>query len=201
MLTDDVDAWEAYPHHRNWFNKLDFSLKMGYLCGPSGVAPPKSGDYIVRPVYNLIGMGVGAYETYIEAGNARVVEPGKFWCEKFYGPQLSVTYVWDEKWVQISAWEGVLAPGSLSKFVLWRKTDTRPSLPPLFDALSDVTVLNVEYIGSNPIEVHLRASPDPDGWSQIVPVWADTPTNEPWVPAFDDGEGFLNTPRLGFIVK
>jgi len=200
-LNDDKDAWAAYPQHRRWFNKLEFSMQMCYTCGPNGVAPTTSGMYVVRPIYNLLGMGLGAHMAYIEAGDTRKVPPGSFWCERFEGTQTSVTYEWRNGWHQVSAWRGELAPGDLSRFTSWKRVDDTFELTQLFDQLYDVGTINVEFIGTNPIEVHLRRSPDPETGSELIPVWADTVTDEEWLPSFDDGEGFLEVPRLGFIVR
>ena len=41
----DKHAWLIYPDHRNLFNKLELSLRLGYTCGPAGVDVPKSGMY------------------------------------------------------------------------------------------------------------------------------------------------------------
>lgn len=57
---DDCDSYLKYPHHRNWFNKLWLSEMLGYKCGPCGVEIPEDGTYVVRPIYNLSGMGIGA---------------------------------------------------------------------------------------------------------------------------------------------
>ena len=56
----DDDSYILYPHHRKWFNKLYVAELFGYDCGPAGVAPTKDGTYVIRPIYNLSGMGVGA---------------------------------------------------------------------------------------------------------------------------------------------
>jgi hypothetical protein len=200
VLTSDEEAWAAFPHHRDWFDKLRFSLVMGHLCGPCGVAPPVSGDYVVRPVYNLSGMGAGARRAWIAAGDTRSVPPGHFWCEWFDGPQHSVTYRWDGAWVPVSSWRGSLAEGSLTRFVSWRRAGFLPTLPPVFDVLADCGLVNVEWVGDHPIEVHLRASPDPDDGDEIVPVWADDPVDG-YVAAFDDADGFIGVPRLGFVVR
>lgn len=196
----DCDAWELWPHHRVWFNKLDFSLKMGYDCGPCGTAPKKSGSYVVRPIYNLSGMGIGARRAHIEADDRRSVEPGYFWCEWFSGPQHSVTYVWDGRWVPLSSWCGYRDESNLSRFTKWVRSDYFPELPDFMDELNDVGVINVEYIGDKPIEVHLRPSPDPEDGDEIVPVWADSDVDG-YFPDFEDGDGFLPIPRLGFIIR
>ena len=57
---NDWRAWAKYPQHRNWFNKLWVADRLNYLCGPSGFPLPKTMMTIVRPVYNLNGMGAGA---------------------------------------------------------------------------------------------------------------------------------------------
>ena len=88
----DEDAWLKYPHHHNWFNKLYVAEQMGYYCGPCGFAPSRSDYYIVRPIYNLGGMGVGTSIQYIEADDYTMVPPGYFWCEILLGKQYSATY-------------------------------------------------------------------------------------------------------------
>ena len=42
----DDDAYNLYPHHRKWFNKLYVAELFGYDCGPAGVAPTKDGTYV-----------------------------------------------------------------------------------------------------------------------------------------------------------
>lgn len=201
MLDSDAAAWRAHPQHRDWFDKLRFSLRMGYRCGPCGVAPDLSGWYVVRPVYNLEGMGAGARLEHIGAGDDRRVEPGYFWCERFTGRQLSVTYRWDGGWVPVSSWEGELAEGSLTRFVRWTRSDEAPAAPAVCAELADVGWVNVEFVGGNPIEVHLRVSPDPDWGDEVVPVWADEGEPEGMVRAYDDAGGFIGVPRLGFVVR
>lgn len=200
MISSDRDAWNEFPQHRNWFNKLELSLKLGYQCGPCGVAPDVSGDYVIRPIYNLEGMGVGARKARIDAGDSRQVPPGHFWCEWFTGPQHSVTYRWDGDWTAVSSWQGVNDPSDLSRFHCWVRSDWNTCLPPMFDVLSDCGRINVEFVGTHIIEVHLRVSPDPDWGDVLVPVWADQPGVDGMVEGFDDGGGFLTVPRLGFVV-
>lgn len=199
-ISDDVDAWDAYPQHRSWFNKLDLALRLGHHCGPAGTSPGRDGWYVVRPIYNLYGMGAGARKVQLDADDWCSLEPGYFWCEAFDGPQHSVTYRWQDGWVPTSSWQGHLADGSLSRFVLWHRSDWAAPLPELFDVLADCGTINVEFVGDHIIEVHLRASPDPDVGELLIPVWADQDDVEPTVTAFDDAGGHLDVPRLGFIV-
>lgn len=213
VLDDDVQAWSAFPNHRLWFNKLWLSDRLGYVCGPGGVPIPVTGTYVVRPIYNLVGMGVGARKCTLERGDVRSVPPGYFWCEWFEGEHLSATYVWaDSDWAPVSVWRGVHAGGSLSRFAYWERSERVPQLPALIHALNGIPVINVEFVGDRPIEVHLRDTPDPQSGSKIIPVWADDvgfdggwrnarPGDGRFVASFDDADGFLDVPRIGFIIE
>ena len=96
LVSCDKDAWIVYPAHRKYFNKLWLSQKLGYLCGPAGIAPPKKDTYIVRPIYNLYGMGLGDMELELGPDDCDALEPGTFWCEKFEGTHRSVNYGWQD---------------------------------------------------------------------------------------------------------
>ena len=75
---EDSEAYIRYPKHRRWFDKLHLSETLGYDCGPCGVAPSKDGYYIVRPIYNLSGMSIGAKKVWIEKGDVSKVPRGIF---------------------------------------------------------------------------------------------------------------------------
>lgn len=205
----DEEAWVKYPHHHKWFNKLYLAELMGYKCGPTGLAPDVTDFYVVRPIYNLSGMGVGADIMKINAGDASKVPPGYFWCEFIPGVQYSATYTFtDGRWKLISCWEAMQSSHSLSKFISWTRTTHKPDMPQQLNELSDVEVVNVEFKGNSPIEVHLRGSPDPD-YDELIPVWNDKSVNVEaylsrgykYIESFDDANGFLETARLGFLVK
>ena len=66
-VLDDYHAWEAYPQYRWVLNKLDVSLRLGYHAGPAGVPVKHTGWYIVRPIYNPYGMGIGAHKKWLDA--------------------------------------------------------------------------------------------------------------------------------------
>jgi hypothetical protein len=69
---------------------------------------------------------------------------------------------------------------------------------------TDIPWLNVEMIGSNVIEVHLRRNHDfdvmPDAHSAF-PVWEGEPVPEDMVPDPEDADGFLAPRRLGFVYR
>ena len=212
VVDDDAEAWARFPDHHLWFNKLWLAEMLGYTCGPAGTSVPVSGQYIVRPTYNLSGMGVGARKCLLEVDDYRSVPPGFFWCEWFDGDHISSTFVRvGDGWEVRSSWRGVRSGASLSRFAYWERCRESPDLHPFIASLTDVPVINVEFIGGRPIEVHLRDSPDPQGWGRIVPVWADElddggkwvdGVDRPgtFVASFDDADGFLEVPRIGFMI-
>jgi len=206
---NDCDAWKKYPQHRKWFNKLYVADIFGYDCGPSGIAPNRSDEYIVRPIYNLSGMGLGASIKYIEKGDCNKVPPSYFWCEVFKGDQYSITYKkTDGEWKPISSFKGVNYKENLWKFSHWQRSNNYIDLPKELSDFSDVDVLNVEYIKDNPFEVHLRHTPDPD-YDIFVPVWSGEEDiiykykllGYEFVSSYEDADGFLESPRLGFMIK
>jgi hypothetical protein len=215
---NDTEAYYAYPHHRMWFSKLYVAELFDYNCGPCGTAPKEDGVYVVRPIYNLSGMGVGASVKNIKAGDVKATPPGYFWCEYLRGKHYSANYRWEwdrdkihGKWVGTSCWEGINMPVNLTKFVEWKRSTYIPDLPSHIESLADVKEINVEFKGDSIIEVHLRASPDPD-YDHIIPVWrSDGELNKvshyideygyKFIRDEDDADGHLTDPRIGFLVK
>jgi len=206
---NDCDTWFKFPQHRKWFNKLYVAETFNYNCGPCGVKPNKSGKYVVRPIYNLSGMGLGARVEYIEAGGLSKVPVGHFWCEYIEGNQYSVTYTYENgHWKLNSSFIGINKEDNLSKFSIWKRSNFYPEFPDKITGLEDVGLVNIEFKGDNPIEVHLRGSPDPD-YDIFVPIWEgeDFRIEElekeeySFVESFEDADGFLDVPRIGFMVK
>jgi hypothetical protein len=207
-IITDIQAYQVYPHHRKWFNKLWFAEAMGYHCGPASIPTKKSWWYIVRPIMNLSGMSLKAEKKWIDSYDLSKVEPGFFWCEWFEGEQYSVDYEYDEGFKPVSCWKAERNVDNLSRFTKWSRSDYYPEVPSFFNELADIRKINVEFIDDKPIEVHLRTSPDPD-YDELIPVWADneyvidiyTKIGYSYIKFFDDAEGFLKNPRLGFLVK
>lgn len=167
---DDVDAWEFYPQNRWIFNKLEVALKLGHDSGPACVPISKKGKYIVRPIYNLYGMGIGAKiieldpETDSQAiRDHAYLSPGYFWCEYFKGDHVSVDYLKlpNFRWEPHNAVLGLVSDSNLRKFKSWRRVpipkhcEFLPSWIP-----TDVKDLNIEWRGKNIIEIHLRTGND-----------------------------------------
>lgn len=88
------------------------------------------------------------------------------------------------------------------------KTDFYPKLTSDYNELHTVGKINIEFIEDKPIEVHLRTSPDPN-YNELIPVWKGDEQmidkhiklGYNYVINFDNAEGFLDIPRVGFLVK
>lgn len=217
---DDDELYNIYPQHRKWFNKLYLSEQMGYKCAPAGIAPDEDGTYVVRPIMNLAGMGIGATVKEIKAGDVTKVPAGYFWCEYFNGTHYSCTYKWEYNrdsingewktpWKGAACWEGINMPINLSKFVEWKRSTYIPKVPDILVCLRDIKVINVEFIDDKPIEVHLRDSPNPN-YDHLIPVWAsDFGAKKEhmelhgykFIEAYSNANGQLEDPRIGFLVK
>lgn len=208
---NDAEAYLEFKDHRKWFNKLWLTEELGYNCGPSGIAPNKSGYYIVRPIMNISGMGAGAEKIYIDSGDISKTPPGYFWTEWFDGEQYSVNFEWSKYWKQTSCWKAERDVENLYKFKKWtRHNNTIFNLGSLFNDINvqKITKINVEFIEHLPIEVHLRQSPDPD-YDEIVPIWSGDENlvdiyrklGYNYIIDHDDADGFIKQKRLGFMVK
>tara|TARA_Y100001972_G_C7658583_1_gene331889 strand:- start:609 stop:1298 length:690 start_codon:yes stop_codon:yes gene_type:complete len=212
---DNHDCWNIYPEHRWIHNKLELSLKCGHNAGPIPLLPKKSGYYILRPIYNLIGWGLNAKKIYIDINDKQSLfdcHPGEFWCEWFEGPHYSIDYEWDKKWKPIFATEGFNSAENFIKFTRWNKIDIPDiPLPKFLDRLKDIKYLNIEFKDSKIIEVHLRLGNLLGDWhglehaKVIVPAWKSKYMEEAllreqqgWHFVYDADLSNLPDPRLGF---
>lgn len=212
---EDAEAWLEYPKHRWVYNKLELALTLGYDAGPACVPVRKSGIYIIRPTYNLYGMGVGATIRYIDItdgldmSNHAIVPPGFFWCEAFHGTHYSTDYVNDGKrWTAMCTMVGENDPNLLTKFTKWTKIkNRRVKLPQFVNQFMDVPVINIESIGDKIIEIHLRSGNDvmynEAIGTTLIPVWEDDENNTVDITNEDtesryDASGNLQHVRLGY---
>ena len=101
---DDKDYWYTTDPDDLWiFDKLILSRKLGYVCGPAGVPPPRKDTYIVRPYSNYRMMSKGAQFMELSPDNHDIVPDGYFWCEVFKGRHRSFDFTFGK---QILAVEG-----------------------------------------------------------------------------------------------
>lgn len=189
---DDFFKDETYFKNANpkdlWvYDKLILSRKLGYNCGPVGFDVPTPGEYIVRPIFNIQGLGLGAEFTWIDR-NTNHLPVGYFWCEVFYGRHYSIDYHYGE---QSLAVEGI-SGNSLSQWKAWRKVDIDIPLPSILEEFRDQPWINCEFIGDNLIEVHMRRNPDfkDDSIIEYIPIFGDNLTDPP--PGYE----FIRDPEL-----
>jgi len=193
-------AWTNTDIEDLWiYDKLILSKKMGYVCGPTGVDVPEDGFYIVRPVTNIVGLGIGAYEQYLTVeGWTDHLQPGTFWSEIFEGDHLSIDYEWGEPILNI---QGFRYPESFVRWKKWIKVEQTVELPDILKPIAKkYQFMNCEYIGGKLIEVHLRKNPDFDFDNvEFIPVWEGQDTTPP------EGYRYVECPeynqRIGAFVR
>jgi len=228
QVIEDYQAWEAYPNYRWVFNKLELSLQLGYHAGPAGIPVKQHGNYIIRPIYNPYGMGIGAHKKWLspimedEMACHKHIPPGYFWCEWFEGNHYSIDYKRSKNWkgtpadwVPLNATQGFhYSDDNLSKFSCWRIIE-----PPHIDLPQwvhdiDVEELNIEFKGDKITEIHLRSGNDiallGNIGTEFYPIWQGDDykylEHLEFVPNLDEDEdysadGNLKDIRLGYYKK
>ena len=184
----DADVFDSISVEDLWcVDKLILAKKLGYVCGPAGIAPPYPGQYVVRPIMNLKMMSRGASIQYLDSDS---IPDGYFWCEVFTGRHLSFDYF---QGIQTLAVEGFRNdPLRLDRFNKWTKIDETFKLPKILQDIADrYPWFNVEVIGDKVIEVHFRYNDDfaNHDANTIIPIWKD----EFYSSSAGD--------RLGFLLK
>lgn len=168
---DGNDEWNHIHPSDLWvYNKLFLSRVLGYTCGPSGTTVPKPDFYIVRPSFNLLGMGRFARKEYIYKYTDHY-HPSEFWCEIFDGEHLSVDFQHQEAKLVVlgtRSWEN-----PLYKWDRWEKIEQEVQFPEILTTLKgDYEWINCEFIRNRLIEVHFRQNPDfRYGNTVAIPVW------------------------------
>jgi len=209
---EEWDIWDKFPEYRWTFNKLELALKLGHSAGPVPKPVPITNEYVVRPIYNLSGMGVGAKILTLEKDKVYDFAPSLFWCERFIGDHLSINYIKENlvfKEVQTS--KATANYNNLSRFEKWELVENKSIPIPSWVHDINVPYLNIEFINNKIIEIHLRWGIDfPEGASEIIPVWHSTTVEQisklkaqgySYVLSYMDAEKNLTDPRLGFLYK
>ena len=200
QLIDDQDVWPNCPTDWLWvYDKLIVARKQNILAGPAGIPVPYDGDYIVRPITNIRMMSRGASIQRLVQSNPDAVPDGYFWSEIVKGRHVSVDYHYAQQDLTVEGFRDDAR--RLDRFSCWSKISEVYALPEFLTGLGQIVPwINVEYIGSTAIEVHLRYNDDFRNHSGdvIYPVWKDNPLPQPsntqW---YDSPSG----DRLGFWVK
>lgn len=195
MYSED-SAWPTIDLGDLWYmDKLILSKKLDYKCGPVGIGVPESGEYIVRPAVNPLGLGLGAKKVFIEKDTDHL-DPGYFWCEWFTGRHFSVDYHWGKPVLCV---EGFRSDDDLTRWDEWKKVVDWPALdhalqlPKILQPVKDkYEWINCEFVGSKLIEVHFRRNPDFQWGNDIfIPVFGtdtrvfDKPEEWGWISCPD----------------
>lgn len=189
----DKEFWESYIDIDDlWvYDKLILSKKLGYYCGPAGTLPEKEDYYIVKPCVNFRGISRGASVQLLSPKHSDSVPDGYFWCERFTGKHISIDYTHGKQVLAVEAFKE--DEDRLDRFTAWRKINNfNFMLPNILEPIAKkYERLNIEAIGGNVIDVHLRHNPNFVGHDGdvIIPIWKDEFFNAPY------GD------RIGFIVK
>lgn len=192
---DGNDEWNNIHPSDLWiYNKLFLSRVLGYTCGPVGTTVPKPDFYIVRPSFNLLGMGRFARKEWIEK-NTDHIHPAEFWCEIFEGEHLSVDFHHQEAELVVLGTRNAKDP--YYKWQKWEKIDRKVEFPSILNHLKgNYDWINCEFIDGHLIEVHFRRNPDfRYGNSVAIPVWNDEEVKN--TPFVEDQDYF----RKGFYIE
>ena len=201
LFRSDEDAWNRADPKDLWvMDKLILAKTLGYTCGPKGVDVPRPDKYIIRPVVNALGMGLGARTLHIKKSTSHIPD-GFFWCEIFEGDHSSIDYRFSQEVLYVTA---KTLPGYVNRFDCWQKELFKTlHLPGFLDGIArKYEFVNVERVGSKIIEVHLRQNPDFVGHDSdyVRPVY----TLEESFNYNEKREEYIyrpDGPRLGFIIR
>jgi hypothetical protein len=144
-------------------------------------------------------MGRGAKRCWLETGDDMQVPDGYFWSELLIGDHTSVDYHWGKPVLSVQGFRD--DPDRLDRFNRWIKIPNKHTLPLWLQDLATLQEwINVEYIGDQVIEVHLRYNDDfaNHDANEIVPVWMGQDTTPPpnWAWYASPSQD-----RLGFWTK
>jgi len=212
LIDEDYQAWELYPEHHWIFNKLEVALKLGYQAAPACVPLPRVSrttlfKTIIRPIYNLYGMGIGAktriFRPMIDNEfiiNHSFIPPGYFWCEYFEGIHYSIDYKRTNSpngsyfvWEPFCAMIGEKSEDNLTKFTKW--TCIEPpmlELPNFLWDINNVDFLNLECIDNKIIEIHLRTGND---------IFHEKPINTVAIPIWHSDDPFTSEHKIKELEK
>ena len=188
MINPDVEALIKTRNEDLWvYDKFIVAKTLGYICGPKGQEVPKPGKYIIRPVINFMGMGLGAEIVSLKKSTEHIPD-GFFWCEVFKGNHISVDYY---KKSQVLTVEGIRSESQgLSHWLVWKTIREKKKYPKILKKLKGkYKWVNVEYIGDKIIEIHLRKNPDFEGHTSdyVIPIW----NHQKFIESIDqDRKGF-----------
>jgi hypothetical protein len=194
---DSKDEWKSIHEEDLWtYNKLILNTRLRHLCGPTGMSVPYSGNYIVRPSINLLGMGRFSRIEWIDKDTDHF-HPAEFWCEIFEGEHMSVDFYKKKSQLVVLGERDNGDP--LYKWKKWYKIDRKVEFPEVLNDLKgDYEWINCEFIGNKLIEVHFRRNPDFRHDNTVaIPVWRNDRPQRMEGLTFIDDKDYL---RRGFFI-
>jgi hypothetical protein len=203
LAVNDVNAWRLNPSHRQIYDRLNLALAAGLRAAPCGVPPAAYGisaetELFVKPIINLSGMALGARA--LRAGQIPN-EPGSFWCERLEGEQSSSDCLVEQGKARWFAHTRASTLRDGARPIYWEIGADMPHVEPILatlvrDHLAGYTgICNIELIGGQPVEMHLRGS---NGFFDFYgPEFFRA-----WV-ALADGLAFQPPPQIpgGFVIS
>lgn len=190
-------------------NRLELARRMRYPCGDHADTPPPPGPWFTKPIKNPSGMGVGARRNFYAGGSGPhwACEPGEgfMWMPAFNGVHFSVDFQQRHRgdWLQRLTVRCEYDP-LRGRPARWCRENFVFSVPEPLRRV-DAEWLNVELIDGCVIEAHGRRNTDFDNAPPEAKVarvvWADQRRCADMVPDFDDADGQLAIPRLGFVYR
>jgi hypothetical protein len=194
---DSNNEWKSIHEEDLWaYNKLILNTRLRHLCGPTGMSVPYSGNYIVRPSINLLGMGRFSRIEWIDKDTDHF-HPAEFWCEIFEGEHMSVDFYKKKSQLVVLGERDNGDP--LYKWKKWYKIDRKVEFPEVLNDLKgDYEWINCEFIGNKLIEVHFRRNPDFRHDNTVaIPVWRNDRPQRMEGLTFIDDKDYL---RRGFFI-
>jgi hypothetical protein len=173
----DATAWVMFPRHNHVYNKLWICRTQGIAHAPLPIPPP-SYPVFVKPITNLLGMGIGSFRAH-GPDDLAAYKPGHFWMELLTGPHVSTDVAVTSgraRWFAHTRGH----PIDNGRFSHWeRLADDHSNLAEYLarwigEHLDGYTgILNFETIGGRIIECHLRMSVEfiplyGEGWLDAV---------------------------------
>ena len=191
----DTEAYALHTKDKIWYNKFIVASLCGYNTGIGHI--PRNGNYVVKPMMNLQGCGIGAQMGFFRKGDS--IPENTFWSEVFEGRHITIDYSRiDGAWCQGSTFEGFKTdPKNLLQFSMWRRVSYPYKLLPIFDVIH-ANCCNIEIIGNKIIEVHLRHNTDPVQYDVFIPIWDCNQVCPSGFTRIEDSEDHPG--RLGFFV-
>lgn len=203
VAVSDAAAWRLNPSHRRVYDRLMLALSAGLRAAPCGLPPADYGiapevELFVKPIINLAGMAKGA-----GAFRADQVpdQPGSFWCEKLLGEQSSSDCLVENGVPRWFAHTRASSERDQARPLYWEVGAEMPHIEPILAGMINhhlagyTGLCNIELIGGQPVEMHLRGS---NGFfdfygPDFFAAWT----------ALADGAGFQPPPPIpgGFVIS